>query len=209
MEMLDHRGLLERFSEGACAPPFLNFGMFPLDLRSLDFPHPHGLIIPQARVEQLLEEHAIQLGVEIRRGHEVTDLSQDRDSVTAEVSGPDGTYEIRAQYLVGCDGGHSVARQRGGFAFPGVEPTLIGRMGDVRVSSEGLRLVKEAVPELGAAILELLEPRPATLQSCPWAQVSIAWQQSNGTSRPSTRKPPSLSKSCMQQFAAWPISICR
>ncbi len=105
MEMLDHRGLLERFSAGASAPPFVNFGMFPLDLRTLDFPHPHGLVIGQARVEQLLEEHATELGAEIRRGHEVFDLSQDDDGVTVKVHGREGAYEIRAAYLVGCDGG--------------------------------------------------------------------------------------------------------
>jgi 2-polyprenyl-6-methoxyphenol hydroxylase-like FAD-dependent oxidoreductase len=62
MEMLEYRGILDRFTAGNPTPPFLNFAMFPLDLRRLDFPHPHGVIIPQVRVEALLEEHAKELG---------------------------------------------------------------------------------------------------------------------------------------------------
>jgi 2-polyprenyl-6-methoxyphenol hydroxylase-like FAD-dependent oxidoreductase len=149
MEMLDHRGLLERFSAGTVAPPFVNFGMFPLDLRTLDFPHPHGLFIGQARVEELLEDHVNEVGTEIRRGHEVTDVSQDIDGVTVEVRGPSGGYEIRASYLIGCDGGHSIVRKRAGFSFPGMEPSLVGRMGDIRVAPAGLELLKRAVPQLG------------------------------------------------------------
>jgi hypothetical protein len=46
----------------------LNFGMFPLDLRKLNFAHPYGVMIPQARVEGLLEARARELGAEIRYG---------------------------------------------------------------------------------------------------------------------------------------------
>src|SRR6516165_7281739 len=68
MEMLEYRGILDRFTAGNPTPPFLNFGMFPLDLRKLDFPHPYGVVIPQARVEALLEQHAKKLCVALRRG---------------------------------------------------------------------------------------------------------------------------------------------
>jgi 2-polyprenyl-6-methoxyphenol hydroxylase-like FAD-dependent oxidoreductase len=105
IEILDHRGLLEQFSAGRSVPPFLNFGMFALDLRALDFPHPYGLVIPQAEVEQLLEEHARSLGAEIRRGHEVTGVLQDEDTVTVEVNAREGAYRLSSRYLAGCDGG--------------------------------------------------------------------------------------------------------
>lgn len=149
MEMLDHRGILDRFSAGNPAPPFLNFAMFPLDLRTLDFPHPHGVIIPQSRVEVLLEERARELGAEIRRGHEIVGLHQDAEGVTAEVRTESGDYELTAEYLVGCDGAHSVVRKQIGVDFSGIEPTIVGRMGDVKLAPAALDLLKQSVPELG------------------------------------------------------------
>ena len=149
MEMLDHRGILSRFTDGNPTPPFVNFAMLPLDLRTIDFPHPYGVVIPQARVEQLLEERAQELGVEIRRGHEVTGFRQDEGGVTVGVRTANGDYQVRAAYLVGCDGGHSVVRKQSGVAFPETEPMIVGRMGDVRLDSSALDLVKQNVPELG------------------------------------------------------------
>jgi 2-polyprenyl-6-methoxyphenol hydroxylase-like FAD-dependent oxidoreductase len=91
--MLEHRGVLDCFTEGNPAPPFLNFGMFPLDLRRIDFRHPYGVVIPQARVETLLEEHAKELGAAIRRGHEVIGLDQDEQG--GHSPGPNGVGNFR------------------------------------------------------------------------------------------------------------------
>lgn len=149
MEIFEYRGILDRFVDGNPEVPFLNFAMIPIDLRALDFPHPHGVVIPQARVEQLLEEHAKELGVEIRRGHEVTGLEQDPQGVTVEVRTTDNAYQLTAEYLVGCDGGRSIVRKQAGFAFPGIDPTITGRMGDVRLGADSLLALKQNVPELG------------------------------------------------------------
>ncbi|WP_302893171.1 FAD-dependent monooxygenase [Actinomadura luzonensis] len=78
------------------------------------------LQVPQRRIEQMLEERAAELGVEIRRGHELTGFTQDADGVSLQVGGPAGPYTIRTRYLVGADGGHSVVRKLAGIAFPGV-----------------------------------------------------------------------------------------
>ena len=75
--MLDHRGLLERFSTGRRAPPFANFAMFQLDLHAVPFDHPYGIIVPQAEIEQVLEARAQELGAEIRRAHEITALCEE------------------------------------------------------------------------------------------------------------------------------------
>ena len=96
MEMLEYRGILDRFTAGNPTPPFLNFGMFPLDLRKLDFHHPRGVIIPQARVEALLEEHAKELGAAIHRGHEVTKFHQDAQGVKVEVQMQSESFELEA-----------------------------------------------------------------------------------------------------------------
>ncbi|MFC4533395.1 FAD-dependent monooxygenase [Sphaerisporangium dianthi] len=141
VRMLDRRGLYERL--GGPRPlrpqPSFVFGALPLDLTKLpDRDNPlYILQVPQRRVEQMLEERAVELGVEIRRGHELTTLSQDGDGVTAEVAGPDGVYRLTARYLVGADGGRSVTRKLSGIEFPGVSRDgLISRTAHVSVPAE-------------------------------------------------------------------------
>jgi 2-polyprenyl-6-methoxyphenol hydroxylase-like FAD-dependent oxidoreductase len=183
MEMLEYRGILDRFTAGNPTPPFLNFGMFPLDLRKLDFPHPHGVVIPQARVEALLEERARELGVEIRRGHEVVGLHQDEQGVTVEVRRASESYALPARYLAGCDGGHSVVRKQLGVTFPGLEPTIIGRMGDVKLSANALELLKQGVPELGGREFGIARTNTGNFAIVPMGSgvyrvAAIEWDQS-------------------------------
>jgi 2-polyprenyl-6-methoxyphenol hydroxylase-like FAD-dependent oxidoreductase len=148
MEMLDHRGLLERFGTGRSAPPFANFAMFQLDLHAIPFGHPYGLIVPQADIEQVLEARARELGAEILRGHEIADVHQEEGLVRVGIAGPNGAYEERCRYLVGCDGGHSAVRKLAGIGFPGLGPTVVARFADVTVGAEAGPLLKRAVPEL-------------------------------------------------------------
>ncbi|HZE34374.1 MAG TPA: FAD-dependent monooxygenase [Actinoallomurus sp.] len=65
---------------------------------------------PQQRIEEVLEKRAVELGVEVRRGHAVLGLEQDDCRVTVAVEGPGGAYDLRAEWLVGCDGGRSTVR---------------------------------------------------------------------------------------------------
>jgi len=131
IEVMDQRGLLERFLEHGKQYP-LGGGYFagiekPTPER-LDTAHPYILGIPQTITDRLLEERAAEVGADIRRGCGLVGLSQDDDGVTAELA--DGTH-LRSRYLVGCDGGRSTVRKLLGVAFPG-EPTrmdhLIGEM---------------------------------------------------------------------------------
>ena len=95
VQALDYRGLYERFS-GRSGPPVpmpgFPFGALPLDLSTLDGNALYTLPIPQRRMEELLEQHARELGVQIRRGHELTSVRQATDLVTIDVQGPDGRY---------------------------------------------------------------------------------------------------------------------
>ncbi|MEV5576447.1 FAD-dependent oxidoreductase [Spirillospora sp. NPDC052269] len=124
VQMLDRRGLHERLS-GSQEPPqpntaYFMFAAMGLDLSLLDDSPVHALPVPQRRIVQVLEERAVELGVEIRRGHEVAGLSQDDDAVAIDVTSPNGAYQLRARYLVGADGAHSITRKLSGIGFPGV-----------------------------------------------------------------------------------------
>ncbi|MCG5220871.1 FAD-dependent monooxygenase [Streptosporangium soli] len=124
VKMVDRRGLHERLSGSPEQPQpnsaYFMFAAMGLDLSLLEDSPIYALPVPQRRIVQVLQERALELGVEIRRGHEVVGLSQDDDTVTTEVAGPDGAYRLRARYLVGADGAHSVTRKLSGIDFPGV-----------------------------------------------------------------------------------------
>ncbi|MFE2376139.1 FAD-dependent oxidoreductase [Streptomyces sp. NPDC059398] len=84
--------------------------------------HPPDLVdlVHQKQVEVLLAEHAAGLGVDIRRGTEVTGFEEDADGVTVSTGGD----PIRCKWLVGCDGGRSTVRKLAGFDFPGTDPEI-------------------------------------------------------------------------------------
>jgi 2-polyprenyl-6-methoxyphenol hydroxylase-like FAD-dependent oxidoreductase len=133
LELLDRRGLVDRFLAEGWRVPVAGFAGLdaPLSLTDLDSDHRYTLGIPQTRTEELIEQRAGELGVPIRRGHEVTALAQGPDGVSVGVHGPDGEFSLRATYLAGCDGGRSTVRKLAGIAFPGTEATGLWLLGDV------------------------------------------------------------------------------
>ncbi|MFJ1652756.1 rifampin monooxygenase [Streptomyces sp. NPDC088337] len=135
VEMMDQRGLLERFL--AVSEKFQAGGLFGGIVKPwpdlLDTAHPYGLATPQPVTERLLEERAIEIGAEIRRGHQVVDLSQDEDGVTVELA--DGT-RLRSRYLVGCDGGRSTVRKLLGVGFLGEPARIETLLGDMETTED-------------------------------------------------------------------------
>jgi 2-polyprenyl-6-methoxyphenol hydroxylase-like FAD-dependent oxidoreductase len=113
IEIMDQRGLLERFL--ALGKPYPLGGFFAGIAKpqpdGLNTAHPYVLSIPQTRTVGLLTEHAVEAGVEIRRGSELTGLSQDGDGVTVELA--DGTT-LRSRYLAAAEGAESPGRADAG-----------------------------------------------------------------------------------------------
>lgn len=148
IEVLAQRGLLDRFLALGRQYPLGGFyaAIHKPAPERLDTTYPYVLGIPQPVTERLLTEHAVDLGVEIRRGCEVVGLSQDDDGVDVELA--DGTG-LRARYLVGCDGGRSTVRKQLGVGFPGVPTradTLLGEM-EVTMPQDELNAVVTEVRE--------------------------------------------------------------
>ncbi|MGW2013581.1 FAD-dependent monooxygenase [Streptomyces sp. NPDC001927] len=137
LEVLASRGALEPFLAEGMPIPNGHFAMLAnrLDLRDLDTPYPYTLFLPQARTEELLQERALALGATVLRGQRVTGFTEDSASVTVQVDGPRGAYEVRAAYLVGCDGVRSTVRAAAGIDFPGTPSTVLGWLGDVALDS--------------------------------------------------------------------------
>ena len=138
VRLLDRRGLHERLA-GPIGPPVpaFVFGAMRLDLTLPEHNSLHILGVPQRRVAATLAECATELGVEIRRGHEVTGLSQDADAVTIDFAGPEGPGRLTTRYLVGADGGRSITRKLAGIGFPGVtEDRTLSRTANATVPAE-------------------------------------------------------------------------
>lgn len=143
LELLRYRGLLDRF-EAACTDPIpaprFPFGGVHVDLTGLAESPMHALPLPQQQLERVLGERADELGVDIRRGHQVLDVMQDTDAVTAHVRGPDGTYRVTARYLVGCDGARSRIRDLAAIPFPGTVYPEVNRLAQITVPDSVTRL---------------------------------------------------------------------
>jgi rifampicin monooxygenase len=135
IEMMDQRGLLERFLAVGRQYPLNGFivGVDKPAPDRLDTAHPYLLGIPQNVTERLLNSRAIEVGTEIRRGCELAGLSQDDHGVAAELA--DGT-QLRARYLVGCDGGRSTVRKLLGIGFPGEPARVEWLLAEVEVAAE-------------------------------------------------------------------------
>jgi len=127
IEVMDQRGLLDRFLELGTKHPVAGFfaGIPKPAPERLDTAHPYTLGIPQPLTERVLAERVAELGVEVRRGCELVGLSQDEEGVTVELASAGGTGDsthattLRSRYLVGCDGGRSTVRKQIDIEFEG------------------------------------------------------------------------------------------
>ncbi|MFF4370591.1 FAD-dependent monooxygenase [Streptomyces sp. NPDC001594] len=133
LEVLDQRGVLDRFLAEGEPQPVGHFSGLYLDFDESESRHPYPLMILQSAVERLLEEWAGELGVRVRRSAAVSAVGQDADGVTVGLDTADGPAELRARYLVGCDGGRSAVRKLAGIGFPGTEATMTALIGDVEL----------------------------------------------------------------------------
>jgi 3-(3-hydroxy-phenyl)propionate hydroxylase len=139
IEVLDQRGIADRFlSEGQVAQ-VAGFAWIPLDISDFPTRHNYGLALWQNDIERILAGWVDELEVPIYRGREVTGFAQGDTGVDVELS--DG-QSLRADYLVGCDGGGSLIRKAAGIEFPGWDPTTSNLIAEVEMTEEpewGLR----------------------------------------------------------------------
>jgi 2-polyprenyl-6-methoxyphenol hydroxylase-like FAD-dependent oxidoreductase len=130
IEILDQRGIADRFLAQGQVAQVAGFSQIRLDISDFPTRHPYGLALWQNHIERILAGWVGELSVPIHRGCEAKKIAQDATGVDVELS--DGRL-LRAQYLVGCDGGRSVVRKAAGIEFPGWDPTTSYLFAEVEI----------------------------------------------------------------------------
>ncbi len=152
IEILDQRGIADRFLSQGQVAQVAGFAGVSLDISDFPTRHNYGLALWQKHIERILAGWVDELGVPIYRGREVTGFVQDDTGVDVELS--DG-QSLHADYLVGCDGGRSLIRKSAGIDFPGSDPTTSNLIAEVEITEEpewGIR--RDAVGIHGLSRLE-------------------------------------------------------
>ena len=135
IEVLDQRGIAERFLSQGKLSQVAGFAMIRLDISDFPTRHNYGLALTQNHIERVLAAWVDELGVPVFRRREVTAFAQDESGVDVALS--DGS-SVRAQYLVGCDGGRSVVRKAAGIDFPGWAPSISYLIAECDMADEPL-----------------------------------------------------------------------
>src|SRR2546421_3123073 len=167
MEVLDQRGIAGRFlSEGQVAQ-VAAFASARLDISDFPTRPNYGLGLWQNHIERILAGWVGELAVTFYRGHEVTGFAQDDTGVDVQLS--DG-QSLRAEYLVGCDGGRSLVRKAAGIEFPGWDPTTSSLIAEVEMSEEpewGTRQDAIGIHGLGRVDYEIVDGEVVYADSGP------------------------------------------
>jgi 3-(3-hydroxy-phenyl)propionate hydroxylase len=133
IEVLDQRGIADRFLSEGQAAQVQGFAWIPLDISDFPTRHNYGLGLWQNHIERILAGWVGELAVPIYREREVTGFAQDDTGVDVQLS---GAPPLRAAYLVGCDGGRSLIRKAAGIEFPGWDPTTSQLIAEVELAEE-------------------------------------------------------------------------
>jgi 3-(3-hydroxy-phenyl)propionate hydroxylase len=133
IEILDQRGVAERFLEAGETAQAAGFALNFLDMSDFPTRHPYALGLFQNQIERILAEWVLELGVPIHYGREAVGFSRDEAGVEVELA--DGE-RLRAAYLIGCDGGRSRIRKAAGIDFPGWDATTSALIAELEMAEE-------------------------------------------------------------------------
>ena len=186
IEVLDQRGIADRFLAEGQVAQVAGFARVSFDISDFPTRHPYGLGLWQNHIERILAGWVEELAVPIYREREVTGFAQDDTGVDVELS--DG-QSLRAQYLVGCDGGRSMVRKEAGIAFPGWDPTTSALIAEVEMAEEpelGMRQDARGVHGLGRVEYEIRDGEIVYADHGP-VRVMVTDQNLGSTSEPTLR----------------------
>jgi 2-polyprenyl-6-methoxyphenol hydroxylase-like FAD-dependent oxidoreductase len=186
IEVLDQRGVADRFlAEGQAAQAAM-FATTVLDMSDFPTRYPYSLGIWQNQIERIMAAWIAELGVHIHYGCEVTGFAQDDTGVEVERS--DGP-SLRARYLVGCDGGRSLIRKAAGIEFPGWDPTRSSLIAEVEVADDpelGVRRDEKGTHGIGRLEYEIRDGEVVYKDGGP-VRVVVTEQRLGPSSEPTLR----------------------
>ncbi len=186
IEVLDQRGVADRFlAEGQVAQAAM-LATTVLDMSDFPTRHPYSLGIWQNQIERIMAAWIAELPVQIYYGCEVTGFAQDDTGVDVELS---DDQSLRAQYLVGCDGGRSVIRKAAGIEFPGWDPSKSNLIAEVEVTEEpdlGIRRDALGVHAIGRLEYEIRDGEVVYMDRGP-VRVMVTERQLGPSSEPTMR----------------------
>jgi 2-polyprenyl-6-methoxyphenol hydroxylase-like FAD-dependent oxidoreductase len=179
IEVLDQRGIAERFLSQGQVAQVAGFSQIRLDISDFPTRHPYGLALWQSHIERILADWVGELAVPIYRGRDVTGIAQDDTGVDVELSG--GEF-LRAEYLVGCDGGRSLIRKAARIEFPGWDPTMSYLIAEVEMAYEPAEAPEWGIRHdaLGVHALSMMEDGGPV-------RVMVTEKQLGSTSEPTLR----------------------
>jgi 2-polyprenyl-6-methoxyphenol hydroxylase-like FAD-dependent oxidoreductase len=157
IEILDQRGIADRFLAEGQVAQVAGFASVRLDISDFPTRHNYGLGLWQNHIERILAGWVRELSVPIHYGMEVTGFGQDETGVDVELSAGD---PLRARYLVGCDGGRSLIRKAAGIEFPGWDATTSSLIAQVEMTEEpplGIRRDASGTYALGKVDYEIVD----------------------------------------------------
>jgi 2-polyprenyl-6-methoxyphenol hydroxylase-like FAD-dependent oxidoreductase len=149
IEVLDQRGIADRFIAAGQAMQISRFAGVLLDISEFPTRHAYGLALLQNEFEQILAGWVTELGVPLLRRREITGFEQDGDGVSLTLAEGE---PVRGGYLVGCDGGRSVIRKAAGIEFPGWDASLSSLIAEAEVTAQpeyGLRHDENGTQAIG------------------------------------------------------------
>jgi 2-polyprenyl-6-methoxyphenol hydroxylase-like FAD-dependent oxidoreductase len=157
IEILDQRGIADRFLTEGQVAQVAGFAATRLDISDFPTRHNYGLGLWQKHIERILAGWVAELKVPTYYSTEVTGFVQDDTGV--DVALTDGG-SLRAEYLVGCDGGRSLVRKTAGIEFPGWDPTTSSLLAEVEMAEEpelGIRRTPSGMHALGKTEYEIID----------------------------------------------------
>jgi 2-polyprenyl-6-methoxyphenol hydroxylase-like FAD-dependent oxidoreductase len=187
IEVLDQRGIADRFLSQGQVGQVAGFSLISLDISDFPTRHNYGLGLWQNHIERILADWVHELGVSIRYSSEVTGFAQDDTGVDVRQS--DGR-SLRADYLVGCDGGRSLIRKAAGIEFPGSDPTTSNLIAEVELAEQppewGIRRDALGIHGLSRVEYEIRDGEIVYMERGP-VRVMVTEQQVGSTTEPTLR----------------------
>jgi 2-polyprenyl-6-methoxyphenol hydroxylase-like FAD-dependent oxidoreductase len=181
IEVLDQRGIADRFLAEGQTAQVAGFARNRLDISDFPTRHPYGLGLWQNHIERILADWVGELAVQFYRGCDVTGFAQDDAGVDVELA---EEHSLRAEYLVGCDGGRSVVRKAAGIEFTGWDPTTSFLIAEVELAEEpelGVRHDATGIHSFGRLEYEIRDGEVVYMDRGP-VRVMVTEQQLRPTS---------------------------